>query len=214
MNRFFAFAILFLFPFGLTAQSNHLIVPSSWDKYAQDNVVSELISTSTAREFLLSKKFKTKEYYELGRAKDLIFNALIITDVLSGEKIGCVQLVMEPSIVVLSRYPDRGVLDFDELDDCISYLDYVIDNLLPTAPAFHKEAVYRSRDNVTFCAANIFNTNLRTKVWALTLGTYSNKSEFVSDPINNYFDEKYIKQFRDILVKAKEVISEKLGASR
>lgn len=183
---------------------------TSMPVYAQDNVVSELISTSTAREFLLSKKFKTKEYYELGRAKDLIFNALIITDVLSGEKVGCVQLVMEPSIVVLSRYPDRGVLDFDELDDCISYLDYVIDNLLPTAPTFHKEAVYRSRDNVTFCTAYINNTNLRKKVWALTLGTFSNKDEFISDSINNYYDEKYIKQFRDILVNAKALIADKL----
>ena len=51
---------------------------TSMPVYAQDNVFSELISTSTAREFLLSKKFKTKEYYELGRAKDLIFNALIM----------------------------------------------------------------------------------------------------------------------------------------
>lgn len=183
---------------------------TSMPVYAQDNVFSELISTSTAREFLLSKKFKTKEYYELGRAKDLIFNALIITDVLSGEKMGCVQLVMEPSIVVLNRYPDRGVLDFDELDDCISYLDYVIDKLLPTAPDFHKEAVYRSRDNVTFCTAYINNTNLRKKVWALTFGTYSNKDEFVSDSINNYYDENYIKQFRDFLVKAKALIADKL----
>ncbi len=70
-----------------------------------------------------------KEFYDLPKVKGVVNQVLIITNVLTGKKVGCLR-------VETSYYNGRssdsyiGTLDYEELDACVKSLTYIKDELL------------------------------------------------------------------------------------
>ena len=70
-----------------------------------------------------------KEFYDLPKVKSVENQVLIITNVLTGKKVGCLR-------VETSYYNGHssdsyiGTLDYEELDACVKSLTYIKDELL------------------------------------------------------------------------------------
>lgn len=73
---------------------------------------------------------------------------LIIKDVVSGSKMGCMRI--ETSYYIGSGQSSNyiGTLDYDEIDACIQSLQYIMENVLPNPPAVYTEYRYRTRDGL------------------------------------------------------------------
>ncbi|MCM1531716.1 MAG: hypothetical protein NC048_04155 [Bacteroides sp.] len=114
-------------------------------------------SKSKAVEFLNANgTFLVKEFYDLQKIKGVECQVLIMKNVVSGSKLGCLRLETHYS----SQYTSDsyiGTLDSDELNACIQSLQYIKNTLLPSAPEIYTEAEYKTNDGVKFGA--FFNKN-------------------------------------------------------
>lgn len=130
MKKFLLF-IAFLMPMALLAQEN------------------EEKSSSKTVEFLSKDgSFFKKEFYDqptIGISYNKIgCQILIITDMKTNEKIGCLRLTTysgEDSYI--------GTLDSDEIDACIQCLDKIQSDISLTTPETYTEAEYKTRDDVS-----------------------------------------------------------------
>lgn len=109
-------------------------------------------SKSKAVEFMTADgSFLVKEFYDLQKIKGVECQVLIMNNVVSGKKMGCLRLETQ----YRSQYSNDsyiGTLDSDELDACIQSLEYIKNTLLPSAPAVYTEAEYKTNDGVKFGA--------------------------------------------------------------
>lgn len=167
--------------------------------YAQQK---EEESASTTLQFMkTSGSFLVKEFYDLATIKGVECKVLIITDVVSGTKMGCMRL----ETTYRSSYnssPDTyiGTLDYDELDACIRSLNYLNDNLLPNQKETYTEAEYKSRDKVTIGA--FFDED--KKAWTAYVQTKSYTSRSMK-----FFDSDNLKALSAEMEKAQTMIKEK-----
>ena len=109
-------------------------------------------SSSKTVEFLSKDgTFLLKEFFDLptiGSSYNTVdFQVLIITDLKSDGKIGCLRLT--------THYPSRsgnddyiGTLDPDEIDACVMCLEKIKTDISPTAPTIYTEVEYKTRDGV------------------------------------------------------------------
>lgn len=136
-----------------------------------------------------------KEFYDLETVGDVVCQVLIITDVVSNSKIGCLRLKTYSSATHISYI---GTLDSDEIEACIKSLDYMKDSILITAPIVYTEAVFTTRDKVSI---GIYYAK---KDWTAFVKTrnYLNYSM-------QTFSSRYLDKLREQMIKAKEIILDK-----
>lgn len=159
-------------------------------------------STSTTLQFMkASGSFLVKEFYDLATVKGVECKVLIITDVVSNKKIGCMRLETNYRSSYNST-PDTyvGTLDADELDACIRSLNYLKDNLLSTEKEAYTEAEYKSRDKVTIGAYY----DVSKKTWTAYVQTKSSSTRSMK-----FFDTENLEALSAEMAKAKDMIREK-----
>ena len=154
-------------------------------------------SKSKSVEFLNSNgTFLVKEFYDLQKIKGVECQVLIMTNVVSGKKMGCLRLETHYK----SGYSDDsyiGTLDADELDACIQSLEYIKDTLLPSTPSVYTEAQYKTNDGVQFGA-------YYSKKWTAFVYTKSYTSRSAE-----FLGADNISSFIDVMKEAKRLIQEK-----
>lgn len=117
-----------------------------------------------------------KEFYNLEKVKGIENQVLILTDLKTGEKVGCMRLTTEyGSGMNTTSY--TGTLDFDELDACIQSLTYIREQLLPTTPETYTEALFKTRDKLEFGA---FWSSDKWKAYVQTKGYTTHSIEFMA----------------------------------
>lgn len=176
-----------------------LLVCATISTFAQEN---ENKSESKALDFMsASSALMKKESYDLGSVKGVKCQVLIITNVLQNTKIGCLRL--ETSYYAGNYSSDSyiGTLDYDEIEDCISSINYIKDNVLPNKPASYTEIEYSTRDNIEVGA--YYNTKKSSWTAYVYTKSYTSRSA-------EYFDSTSLSDLVAIMVQAKNMIAEKI----
>ena len=156
------------------------------------------VSKSKSVEFLKADgTFIVKEFYDLAKIRGVECQVLIMTNVVSKKKLGCLRLETTYS----SSYSTDnyiGTLDSDELDACIQSLDYIKNTLLPSTPETYTEAEYKTTDGVKFGA---YFSNNKWTAFVYTK-SYTNRSAAFLGVDN-------IDSFIELMRHAKTLIAEK-----
>lgn len=141
-----------------------------------------------------------KEFYDLGYVKGLKCEVLIITDLQSKEKLGCLRLETTYSgYSTVDTY--IGTLDYDEIEDCIRSINYLKDSILPSTPETYTETTYSTRDNIKVGA---FYNQKKTS-WTAYVYTKSYTSRS-----SEFFDSASLSLLVDKMTTAKNMIAEKI----
>lgn len=141
-------------------------------------------SNSKAVEFLSKDgTFMKREFYDLpqigmGQYK-LESQVLIMTDLTSGYKMGCLRLSTFSNLGgSLEEY--IGTLDRDELDACIQCFELMQTDILTTKPEIYTETCYKTLDGVTigcYYSNGIWTVFVRTKEYTTrSMTTISTKN--------------------------------------
>lgn len=137
-------------------------------------------SSSKTVEFLSKDgSFFKKEFYDQptvgGSYNKIDCQVLIITDMKSNEKRGCLRLT--------THYPTNsgnddyiGTLDPDELDACVMCLEKIQSDITPSTPITYTEAEYKTRDGVQIGTY----WNKRKNEWIIYVQTKSYTSRSMS----------------------------------
>lgn len=153
-------------------------------------------SKSKAVEFMSADgTFLVKEFYDIQKIKGVECQALIMKNVVSGKKLGCLRLETQYH----SQYSDDsyiGTLDADELDACTQSLEYIKNTLLPSVPAVYTEAEYKTNDGVKFGA---YWSKGKWTAYVYTKGYTSRSAVFL--------DVESIDSFISVMQQAKELIT-------
>ena len=119
--------------------------------FAQSQEQQEKSSSKTVEFLAKDGTFFKKEFYDLptvGSSYSKVdCQVLIITDMKTNEKRGCLRLTTYYSSSV-SNDDYIGTLDPDELDACIICLDKIQTDIATTTPETYTEAEYKTRDGV------------------------------------------------------------------
>ena len=126
-----------------------LVIMSLTTAFAQE---SEKKSASKTVEFLSKDgSFFKKEFYDLpavgGSYNKVDCQVLIITDLKTNEKRGCLRLTTYYSSSV-SDDSYIGTLDPDELDACIMCFEKIVSEITVTPASTYTEVEYKTRDGV------------------------------------------------------------------
>ena len=138
-----------------------------------------------------------KDFYDLPKVRGVENKVLILTDILTGKKIGCLRIETKPFSSSNETYV--GKLDFDELDAAIKSLSYIKETILPTTPDVYSEIVFKSKDGVQL--GTYFNE--KTKKWVVFIYTKSYTSRSAT-----YCDETELSEMIEIMKTAKNKIQE------
>lgn len=176
-----------------------LVLCFGLSSFAQEKAKDEIPeSKSKAVEFLQADgTFLVKEFYDLQKIKGVECQVLIMHNVVSGSKMGCLRLETQ----YRSQYTSDnyiGTLDADELDACIQSLQYIKDTLLPSSPEVYTEAEYKTNDGVKFGA---YYSKGKWTAFVYTKGYTSRSAEFLG--VDN------IDSFIAVMQQAKLLIAEK-----
>lgn len=167
--------------------------------FAQSQANDEIPeSKSKSVEFLKADgTFIVKEFYDLQKVKGVECQVLIMTNVVTGKKMGCLRLETN----YRSQYSSDsyiGTLDADELDACIQSLEYIKNTLLPSSPEVYTEAEYKTNDGVKFGA---YCSKGKWTAFVYTKGYTRRSAEFLgADNIDSFIE---------VMRQAKSLISEK-----
>ena len=159
-------------------------------------------SSSKTVEFLSKDgSFFKKEFYDqptVGSSYNKIdCEVLIITDMKSNEKRGCLRLK--------THYPTSsgnddyiGTLDPDELDACVMCLEKIQSDITPTEPSTYTEAEYKTRDGVQIGTY----WNKKKNEWIIYVQTksYSSRSMSTVDASNLSSLIKNLKDAKEMIV--------------
>ena len=138
-----------------------------------------------------------KDFYNLPKVSDVENNVLILTDILTGTKIGCLRMETKPFSSSNETYV--GTLDFEELDAVIKSISYIKETILPTTPDVYSEIVFQSKDDVKL--GTYFNE--KTKKWVVFIYTKSYTSRAAT-----FCDETELSEMIEIMKTAKSKIQE------
>ena len=129
----------------------------------------EEVSQSSTVEFMKQDgTLMLKEFYPEVNIGGVKFQVLILSDVVTGKKVGCLRLETK----YVSQYTSDtyiATLDYDELSACIQSLNYIKNTLSATTPAHYQECEYRSRDRAVLGA---YYSNRKAK-WEVYVQTKS-----------------------------------------
>ena len=102
-----------------------------------------------------------KDFYNLPKIRGVETQVLILTDILTGKKIGCLRIETKPLSSSNTTYV--GTLDFEELDAAIKSLSYIKETILHTTPDVYTEFSFKSKDGVQL--GTYFNE--KTQKWVV-----------------------------------------------
>ena len=144
-----------------------------------------------------------KEFYDLpvvGTSYNKTQNqVLIITDLKSNEKRGCLRIITTyPSTSSSTDY--IGTLDPDELDAAIMSMEKILADILPNKPETYTEVVYRTRDGIQI--GTFWND--KKEEWNIYVQTKSYTSRSMSS-----FKKDELSKLIENLKNAKQIIGEK-----
>lgn len=88
-----------------------------------------------------------KEFYPLGKVGITEYEVLVITDLISNKKIGCMRLKTS-FVTSYSSNTNIGTIDYDEIEDCIKSINYIHTSITNSKPEMYTEFEYKTRDNV------------------------------------------------------------------
>lgn len=166
------------------------------------NVFSEEHTKSESKtvDFLSENgTFIQKEYYELPKVKGIEFSVLVLTDLMSTRKMGCLRLKTK-EYKTYSTQEYIGTLDADEIDACLQCLNLLKDKVITSSPSVYTETEYKTRDGVI--VGSFYNTS--KSQWTAYIQTKSYIQEsFTSINSDN------IPEIIDRLKQAKIIIAEK-----
>lgn len=146
-----------------------------------------------------SGSFMKKEFYDITKIKGVEYQVLIMTDMLTNRKMGCLRL----QTVYSSSYSSDtyiGTLDSDEIDACIQCLEKLKNEILPTQASVYTELEYKSRDGVKL-GAYYDQKKGAWQAFVYTKGYTSRSAEF--------FTAENIPAIIDAMANAKKIITEK-----
>lgn len=158
----------------------------------------ETKSTSKTVEFLSKDgSFFKKEFYDLpavgGSYNKVDCQVLIVTDMKSSEKRGCLRLTTYYNSSVSSD-SYIGTLDPDELDACIMCFEKILSEITTSTPPTYTEVEYKTRDGVQL--GTYHNTKKNEWVTYVQTKSYTDRSmssvsaSNVSSLIQNLRDAK------------------------
>ena len=111
-----------------------------------------------------------KESYVLPRVGGAEMDVVILTDIITGTKIGCLRMktkyhrpYTEPDI--FETY--AGYIDFEELDAAIKSLSYIKETILPTTPDVDTRFTFNFKDGGELR----IDFNEKTKKWVFSIYT-------------------------------------------
>lgn len=169
--------------------------------FAQERETEKSASEAVRFEKSVGSLIK-KDFYNLVDAEnDYKVDVLILTNVLSGAKVGCLRWEnrYRADYMSSSYIPYIGTLDFDELDAAIQSLTYIRDTLLPTVPDNYTEVVFESKDGMMLGAYFDNNENK----WTIFVRTKS----YTQDSTKN-FRNQFLPKMIEMLINAKSKIQE------
>lgn len=108
-----------------------------------------------------------KDSYDLPKVGDAEMDVIIMTDIFTGTKIGCLRMTTK-----YHKYDDKydtyaGYIDFEELDAAIKSLSYIKETILPTTP----NVVTRFTFNIKDGGQLRTEFNEKTKKWVFSIYT-------------------------------------------
>ncbi|MBE6260706.1 MAG: hypothetical protein E7107_07765 [Prevotella sp.] len=158
-------------------------------------------SNSKTLEFLAKDgSVLKKEFYDLpevGSSYNRTQNqVLIITDLKSNEKRGCLRIITSYSSSTSGVNEYIGTLDPDELDAATVSMEKILNEIIPTTPETYTEVVYKTRDGIQIGAfwkekKKEWTIYIQTKSYSSrSMSTY--KSEELATLIKNLKDAKQL----------------------
>ena len=168
---------------------------------AQENAQEKETEKSQSKAVLFEKSIGSlirKDFYNLPKVSDVENNVLILTDILTGTKIGCLRMETKYR-GAYSTDTYVGTLDFEELDAAIKSLSYIKETILPTTPDAYSEIVFQSKDDVKL--GTYFNE--KTKKWVVFIYTKSYTSRSATT-----CNETQLSEMIEIMKTAKSKIQE------
>lgn len=137
-----------------------------------------------------------KDFYDLPHLKSVECNVLILTNVLTNEKTGCLRLTTYNE-TSYSNESHIGFIDYEELADCIKSLYYIKNDLLPSYPNVYTEVEYKTSDDVKIGAY------FHNGIWVAYVYTKGYNSDSAK-----YLNSEDIDDFIDILEQAYQLIED------
>lgn len=177
-----------------------LLLSANFTAIAQEKQNNEPESKSNSVAFLAKDgTLIQKDFYQIAAIKGVGCEVLIIKDLISNKKIGCLRL----KTTYYSSYSTTyiGTLDADEIDACVQSLQYIKEKLIPSTPETYTEVEYKTRDGVkigAYCEGgqNKWTVYVQTK-------SYTNRSE-------EFLDSSNIDKLINAMITAKQTITAKL----
>lgn len=168
--------------------------------FAQEKASDDKSESKTLEFMSRGSSLIKKEFYDLGAVKGVKCQVLIVTNLLQNSKLGCLRL--ETTYTGYSTSDTYiGTLDYDEIDDCITSINFIRENILPSTPEVYTETEYSTRDNIEVGAYY----NEKKAAWTAYVYTknYTSRSA-------EFFDSASLSSLVEIMTKAKEMIAEKI----
>ncbi|MBM6993560.1 MAG: hypothetical protein I3J02_09910 [Prevotella sp.] len=169
---------------------------------AQNAKVDAEKSESKSVAFMASSgSFMKREFIDITTIKGVEYQILIMTDLLTNHKMGCLRLTTEyTSSYSSSSDTYIGTLDYDELDACIQCLTKLQSDILPSQASVYTEIEYKSRDGVKLGAYY----NEKKSAWQAYVYTKGYTSRSAS-----FFNSENIPSILDAMRQAKTMIAER-----
>ena len=145
-----------------------------------------------------------REFYDVeGKKVGVGFQALVVTDEITAEKIGALRIkTYYYSSALKNSETFIGTLDSDELDACIKSLEYMSETIITQTPNTYTECEYKYRDGVSI---TVFSTSDNTK-WQIAIQTksYTNRS-------TSYLKISSLPEIINYLKNGQQLLKEKLS---
>ena len=168
--------------------------------YAQTKASEDKSESKTLEFMAQGSSLIKKEFYDLETVKGVKCQVLIVTNLLQNTKLGCLRL--ETTYTGYSTSDTYiGTLDYDEIDDCITSINYIKENILPSVPETYTETAYSTRDKIQVGAYY----NEKKLAWTAYVYTKSYTSRSAE-----FFDSASLTSLVEVMTKAKEMIAEKI----
>lgn len=137
------------------------------------------------------------DYYLLGQDFPLEYEVMVVTEMSSGEKMGCMQITTKRK---RSRHSSgyTGTIDVDELDSCINMVQYLIGRVKETPESSFSKVEFVSRDKIRLGAY------YKDKLWQIYIQT-----EDGSPNSYEYLDDANLTRLVEFINRAKAKIAEK-----
>jgi len=139
--------------------------------------------------------FYKQEGYGLGSENWVNFGVIIVLDIVNNVKFGYVRLRHD-------RYV--GILEPDEIDDCITATEYIKNTFFKSRPSENSRVIYKTKNGIEMRA--YYKEERKESGWKVDIYM----DEFISDS-KETFNQEQFNDFIRMMKKAKTMILEKIA---